>query len=166
MLTMNDTHIISVETGPYTIVFNSRTSVRTQFSSVFRVWKVCLHTIHLSNLILLFTTATTTTCLHISKIRHKTAHIIHRHIPYPIFKWLDFLAFFFVYAICVCCWLSTFAVPGVVFFRPFKFSSLFWHFSFMRLFIALGYRTTVSEEDIRDAFTKNNFEIKAFKFFP
>lgn len=28
------------------------------------------------------------------------------------------------------------------------------------------YRTTISEEDIRDAFTKNNFEVKAFKFFP
>lgn len=28
------------------------------------------------------------------------------------------------------------------------------------------YRTTVTEEEIRDAFTKNGFTVKAFKFFP
>ena len=30
----------------------------------------------------------------------------------------------------------------------------------------LTYRATVTEEEIREAFTKDEFEVKAFKFFP
>lgn len=32
--------------------------------------------------------------------------------------------------------------------------------------LSLLFRATVTEEEIREAFTKEEFEVKAFKFFP
>ena len=34
------------------------------------------------------------------------------------------------------------------------------------LFVCFIYRATVTEEEIKEAFTTNEFDVKAFKFFP
>lgn len=144
------TRIVHLRRYPHTFVFNS------QRSFCVLCLKVCLQTIHLSIWFFLSRPPPPQPVYTFWRFATKK-HIIHRHIPHPIFKWNLFA--FLVHWIFVRCCLQPLLSPVWLF------------FSIQIVFIVLpsfhwSYRTTVSEEDIRDAFTKNNFEIKAFKFFP
>lgn len=43
---------------------------------------------------------------------------------------------------------------------------LYAHIFNVFFFVFSFHRATVTEEEIREAFTKDEFEVKAFKFFP
>lgn len=109
MLTVNDTHSTFTPISTYIRIQQSKKFLCSMFESLFAN-NPFVH------LIFPFTTATTATCLHILKIRHKKAHYSQTHSASNIqmefvrfFRPLNFRALL----------PSTFAVPSVaLFFHP------------------------------------------------